>query len=69
MTFLINNDKKKEKYKEIRKEIKNSIKKEFDSEPVYNENYLIVKIKSYNEKLNTNLYNSKITTEVSQFIC
>ena len=69
MTFLINNDELLEKYKEIRKEIKNSIKKEFDSEPVYNENYLIVKIKSYNEKLNTNLYNSKITTEVSQFIC
>ena len=69
MTFLINDDELLEKYKEIRKEIKNSIKKEFDSEPVYNENYLIVKIKSYNEKLNTNLYNSKITTEVSQFIC
>ena len=69
MTFLINDDELLEKYKKIRKEIKNSIKKEFDSEPVYNENYLIVKIKSYNEKLNTNLYNSKITTEVSQFIC
>ena len=69
MTFLINDDELLEKYKEIRKEIKNSIKKEFDSEPVYNENYLIVKIKSYNEKLNTNLYNSKITTEVSQLIC
>ena len=69
MTFLINDDELLEKYKEIWKEIKNSIKKEFDSEPVYNENYLIVKIKSYNEKLNTNLYNSKITTEVSQFIC
>ena len=69
MTFLINDDELLEKYKEIRKEIKNSIKKEFDSEPVYNENSLIVKIKSYNEKLNTNLYNSKITTEVSQFIC
>ena len=69
MTFLINDDELLEKYKEIRKEIKNSIKKEFDSEPVYNENYLIVKIKSYNENLNTNLYNSKITTEVSQFIC
>ena len=69
MTFLINDDELLEKYKEIRKEIKNSIKKEFDSEPVYNENYLIVKIKSYNEKINKNLYNSKITTEVSQFIC
>ena len=69
MTFLINDDELLEKYKEIWKEIKNSIKKEFDSEPVYNENYLIVKIKSYNEKLNTNLYNSKITTEVPQFIC
>ena len=28
--------------------LKKSLKKEFDSEPVYNEKYLIAKIKSYN---------------------
>ena len=33
--------------------VENSIKKEFDCEPVHNENYLIAKIKSYNGKINT----------------
>ena len=51
--------------------MKNSIKKEFDSETVYNEKYLKIKIKSYNRKtntkvkscsgkINTNIYKNKI---------
>ena len=49
--------------------VKNSIKKEFDIEPVYNEKYLKAKIKSYDEKINTNFYNKKMPKEGSQFIC
>ena len=40
-----------------------------DSEPIYNEKYLIVKIKSSNGKVNTNFHNDKIPKEDSQFIC
>ena len=40
-------------------EVENSIKKEFDSELMYNEKYLKVWIKSYNEKINKNFHNNK----------
>ena len=56
-----------EKYNEIWEKVKNIIKKEFDSEPVYNEKYLIAKIKFYNGKINTNFHNNKIPKEGSQF--
>ena len=49
--------------------VKNSLKKEFDSEPVYNEKYLKAKIKSYNDKINTNFPDNKIPGKDSQFIC
>ena len=45
------------------------VSKTFDSEPVYNEEYLKAKIKSYNGKINTNFHNNKVTKEGSQFIC
>ena len=50
MSFLIKDDELLEKYNEIWEKVKNIIKKEFDSEAVYNEKYLKVKIKSYMEK-------------------
>ena len=50
------------------KKIINIIEKEFDSKPVYNEKYLNTKIKSQNEKLNTNFCNNKIPNENSQCI-
>ena len=43
--------------------------KKIDSEPVYNEEYLQAKIKSYNENINTNFHNNKIPEEGSQFVC
>ena len=49
--------------------VENNIKKEFNSEPVYNENYLKAKVKFYNGKINTNFHNNKIPKEGSQFIC
>ena len=49
--------------------VKNSIRKEFDSEPVYNEQYLKTKIKSYKVKINTNFHNNKKPKEGSQCIC
>ena len=69
MFFSIKDDDLLEKYHEIWEEVKNIIKKEFDSEPVYNEKYLKLKIKSYNGKISTNFHNNKIPKEGSQFIC
>ena len=45
------------------------IKKGFDSEPVYNNKYLKTKIKSYEEKINTNLHNDNVPKEGSQYVC
>lgn len=42
--------------------------KEFDSNPVYNKEYLKAKIKFYNEKINTHSQNNKIPKEGSQCI-
>ena len=39
------------------------LKKGFDSQPVYNKKYLKTKIKSYEEKINTNLHNGKMPNE------
>ena len=49
--------------------VKNSIKKEFDSKPGSNEKYLKAKIKSYNEKINTNFHSNRIPKESSKYIC
>ena len=38
--FLIKDHELLEKYNEIWEKLKNNLKKEFDSEPVYNEQYL-----------------------------
>ena len=48
---------------------KNSIKIEFDSQAIYNEKYLIAKIKPCNGKINTNFHNKKIPKWGYQFIC
>ena len=69
MFFFIKDEKLLEKYNEIWKKVSNIIKKEFDSKPVYNEKYIKTKIKSCNEKLNTNFHNNEIPKEGSQCIC
>ena len=52
------------------RKIKNNLKKEFHIEPVYNEKYLKARVKSYNEKINANLYDSKIPKKVlNLFVC
>ena len=68
-SFLIKDDELLKKYNKIWKKVKNSLKKEYDSEPVYNEKYLKAKVKSYNEKINTNFHENKILNKGSHFIC
>ena len=58
-----------EKYNEVWEKVKNSLKREFGCKSVYNKKCLKARIKSYNEKINTNLHNNKLPKEDSQFIC
>ena len=66
MSFLIKDNELLEKHDEILEKVKSSFKNEFGSEPEYIEKYLKAKIKSYNEKINTNLHSNKIPKEESQ---
>ena len=56
MPFLIKNDELLQKYNEIWEKVDSSIKKDFNSEPVYNKNYLKTKIKSQKKALNILVY-------------
>ena len=58
MHFLIEDDKLLEKYNTIWDKVSADIKREFDSEPVYNKNYLKTKIKSYGDEV-TDFYDKK----------
>ena len=60
--FFIKDEILLEKLNKIWKKVSNIIEKEFDSKPVYNENYLKTNIKSYNGKINNFHNQSKIFT-------
>ena len=51
MYFLIVDDDLLEKYNTIWDKVSTGIKKEFDSEPVYNKNYLKAKIKFHDDEV------------------
>ena len=68
MSLFIKDDDLLEKYNEIWEKVKNNMKNEFHSEPIYNKNHIKIKIKSYNEKINTNFHNNKIPKGGSQCI-
>ena len=61
MPFLIKDDELFEKYNKICGKNSIIIEKEFYIKPVYNEKYLKIKIKSYDEKINTSLHDNKNT--------
>ena len=60
MSFLIKDENFLEKYNKILKKDNNILKKLFDSKPVCNEKCYKWKIKSYDEKNNTNFQNNEI---------
>ena len=66
--FLMKDNKLLEKHNKVWEKVKSSLKKEFDSEPVCNGKYLNVKIKSYKQKINTNIVNNKMPKEGSQSV-
>ena len=59
MQLSIDNDDLLEKYNTIYEKVSADIKKEFDSEPVYNKNYLKSKVKSHGDEL-PDFYDKKI---------
>ena len=49
MCFLMKDNELVQKHNEIWGKVSNTVQKQFDSEPVYNGNYLKTKIKSYDK--------------------
>ena len=58
MYFFIEDDNLLEKYNSIQDKASSDIKKEFDSETVYDKNYLKIKIKPHGDEV-TDFYNKK----------
>ena len=68
MSFLIEDDDLLEKYNTIWDKVSADIKKEFESESVYNKNYLKSKIKSHGDEV-TDFYDKKFLKLDSNHIC
>ena len=68
MYFLIEDDYLLEKYKVIWGKVSADIKNELDSEPVYNKNYLKIKVKSHGNEV-SNFCDKKIPNLDSNHTC
>ena len=60
---LVYNEKLLKAYNEIWDKISNLLEKGVDSEPVFNNKFIIAKIKSYNNEMNTSFQSNKIPEE------
>ena len=73
MSFLANDKEFLKKYAKLWGKIKDLICKKFDSEPIYNNNYIKTKIKSYNNDIRTNFgdesNNRKVPKEDCSYKC
>ena len=68
MYFFIEDDGLLKKYINIWNKVSADIEKEFDSEPVYNKEFLKTKIKSHGDEV-TNFYNKKLPKVGCNHIC
>ena len=68
MYFVIENDDLLEKHNAIWVKVSADIKKEFDSEPVYNKDFLKIKIKSHGDEV-TDFYDKEIPKVDSNHTC
>ena len=68
MYFVIEDDDLLKKYNTIWDKVSAYIKKEFDSEPVYDKNYLKTKIKSHGDEV-TDFYDKKTPKLDSSHTC
>ena len=73
MSFLANDKEFFKKYIKLWGKIKDLIGKKFDSKPIYNDNYIKTKIKSYNNDIRTNFRdesnNRKVPKEDCSYKC
>ena len=73
MSVLANDKEFLKKYAKLWGKIKYLIDKKFDSEPIYNDNYIKTKIKSYNDDIRTNFRdesnNRKVPKEDYSYKC
>ena len=60
MNLLVHDDEILKKYNKIWDKISNLLKKGINSERVYNDKYIKIKIKIYNYRMNTNFQDNKI---------
>ena len=68
MYFLIEDDDLLKKYNTIWDKVSTDIKRKFDSEPVYNKEFLKTKIKSHGDKV-TGFYDKEIPKVDSSHTC
>ena len=69
MNLLVNDKEILEKCCEIWNKIKSLIKKEFNSEPVYHDQYIKTKIKIYSDKVYANFQYNKIPKDNKYCTC
>ena len=69
MSFMVSDKKLLQRHTIIWEKRSSLVKKEFDSEPVYDDNdkYIKTKIKSYGDKINTNIQGKKIPKENTSY--
>ena len=69
MCFLVNDKEFLDKYTKLWGKIKDLIGKKIDSEPIYNDNYIKTKIKSYNNDIRTNFRDESNNRKVPKKDC
>ena len=69
INHLVKDEKLLTKYLKIWNRIKSLIKKELISEPVYNDKYIEIKIRIYNDKVYKNFQHNKIPEDNEYFAC
>lgn len=71
MTFMLEEKHKNilEKYKNIWDKIKDLIKKDFDSEPIYDNKYLKIKMKPHMGKIKTYLFDDGLAAKITLCKC
>ena len=69
MSFLIKDDKVREKYKEIQKVIKSKLGIKFHSEPIYEQKYINAKVREFDGVIKTNFLGNGVPKENMHYTC
>ena len=68
MSFLITDDKEREKHEQIQYVIKKKLKIEFHSSPVYDEKYLKTKIREHDGVIKTNFLGNDVPKKYELYL-